>query len=74
MDNRILTVKDVAAYLKVTQRTIYRLIQERKMPSFRVGGSWRFQQAELEKWIQMQTHVPSFGVDSQPMQSRESTC
>jgi excisionase family DNA binding protein len=50
-----LMIKDVAEYLKVTERTIYRLAAAKKIPAFKVGGSWRFSQTDIERWIQSQT-------------------
>jgi excisionase family DNA binding protein len=37
-DNAIMTIGEVADYLKVTERTIYRLAGAKKIPSFKVGG------------------------------------
>ena len=42
--------------LKVTERTIYRMMADRKIPAFKVGGSWRFRLAEIDEWIKTQTH------------------
>ena len=50
----VLTLKDVAAYLKVDDRTIYRLAQAKKMPAFKVGGTWRFRRADIDAWIEAQ--------------------
>lgn len=51
-DGEILTLKEVADFLKVTERTIYRLAAARKIPAFKVGGVWRFSRAEIDGWIQ----------------------
>lgn len=56
MADQIMTVKEVAEYLKVNERTVYRLANAGKLPSFRVGASWRFKQAEIENWIVEQHH------------------
>ncbi|NKB61262.1 MAG: helix-turn-helix domain-containing protein [Gammaproteobacteria bacterium] len=56
MADQIMTVKEVAEYLKVNERTVYRMAAESKIPAFKVGGSWRFKQAEIEKWIKMQSN------------------
>ena len=49
------TIKQVAEYLKVTERTIYRLAAAKKIPAFKVGGTWRFSKAEITEWIQQQS-------------------
>ncbi len=55
MAKDILTVKEVAEYLQVTERTLYRLAQDGKIPAFKVGNSWRFRREDLDRWIRDQT-------------------
>ena len=38
MDSEVLTIKEVAEYLKVNERTIYRLAASNELPGFRVGN------------------------------------
>jgi len=47
----ILTLAEVASYLRVTKRTLYRLAQEGTLPAFKLGGTWRFRRDELNQWI-----------------------
>ena len=47
-----MTVRDVAAFLNVDEKTIYRLAQKGDLPGFKVLGSWRFQKPDLESWIE----------------------
>lgn len=54
MVDQILTLKEVAAYLKLAEKTAYRLASEGKLPGFKVGGSWRFKYEDLELWIDEQ--------------------
>ena len=54
-ENAIMTIGEVADYLKVTERTIYRLAGAKKIPSFKVGGSWRFAKADIDRWIREQS-------------------
>ena len=51
----VLTLAEVAAYLKVTERTIYRLAGAKKIPAFKVGGSWRFRKTYIDDWINSQS-------------------
>lgn len=51
MEDEILTLKEVAAYLKLAEKTAYRLASEGKLPGFKVGGSWRFKKEDIEQWI-----------------------
>ena len=52
MNDEILTLKEVAEYLKLAEKTAYRLAAEGKLPGFKVGGSWRFKKADVENWIE----------------------
>ena len=53
----IMTIGEVADYLKVTERTIYRLAAAKKIPAFKVGGSWRFSKIDIDAWIKEQSTV-----------------
>ncbi len=55
METDILTIKEVAEYLKVKEKTAYKLVAEGKIPGFKVGGSWRFRKQEIEEWIEKQS-------------------
>lgn len=50
-DGEILTLDEVAAYLKAGKRTVYRFAQSGELPAFKLGGTWRFRRSELERWI-----------------------
>ena len=54
MADQILTLKEVAAYLKLAEKTAHKLAAEVKLPGFKVGGSWRFKGADIERWIEEQ--------------------
>lgn len=61
MIGQILTLKEVAAYLKLADKTAYKLAAEGKLPGFKVGGSWRFKKEDIEQWIEenKKSHKPS---------------
>jgi len=50
-EDEILTLDEVAAYLKAGKRTVYRLAADKKIPAFKLGGTWRFRRGELDQWI-----------------------
>ncbi len=52
MADEILTIQELALYLKLNEKTAYRLASEGKLPGFKVGGSWRFKRVDIEKWIE----------------------
>ena len=45
--DEIVTIEEVAAYLKAGRRTVYRLAANGTIPAFKLGGTWRFQRAKL---------------------------
>jgi len=49
--DEILTIDEVATYLKAGKRTVYRLASSGKIPAFKLGGTWRLRRAELDQWI-----------------------
>jgi len=52
MSDEIMTLKEVADYLKLAEKTAYRLAAEGKLPGFKVGGSWRFKREDIAIWIE----------------------
>ena len=52
MTDQVLTIKQVAEYLQVTEKTIYTLVQEGSLPGFKVRGQWRFKKVDIENWIE----------------------
>jgi excisionase family DNA binding protein len=46
----VLTVREVANYLHVSHSIIYRLLERKEIPAFRVGADWRFNVEEIERW------------------------
>lgn len=51
---KILTLDEVAAYLKAGKKTVYRLAQQGQIPGFKLGGTWRFRRTELDRRIAAQ--------------------
>ena len=50
-EDQIMTVEEVALYLKVAKSTVYKLAQEGKLPGRKVGGAWRFSRVSLDEWM-----------------------
>jgi len=49
--SELLTAAETCRYLKVTPRTLYRYIQVRHMPAFKLGKEWRFVRSDLDHWL-----------------------
>ena len=47
----IVTVKELASFLKLTEATIYKLVSSGELPGFKIGDSWRFELEEIQKMI-----------------------
>jgi excisionase family DNA binding protein len=49
-----MTVREVANYLNVDEKTVYRLAQKGELPGFKVAGTWRFKREDIDQWIEKQ--------------------
>ena len=47
----LMTLAEAASYLRVTKKTIYRLLSQGKIPATKVGHQWRFQKAAIDEWL-----------------------
>lgn len=47
----IMTVQEVARYLRVHVVTVYRMIRQGQLPAIRVGRGWRFKKDEIDLWL-----------------------
>lgn len=54
-----MTIKEVAGYLKVHERTVYRLAAKGELPAFKVANAWRFRLQDIDHWISQQTGTSS---------------
>jgi excisionase family DNA binding protein len=49
--NDILTLEEVAAYLRLTPQTIYKWAQEKRIPGAKLGKEWRFRKSIIDRWL-----------------------
>ncbi|MFH1664809.1 MAG: helix-turn-helix domain-containing protein [Candidatus Omnitrophota bacterium] len=54
MANSVMTIGEVAEYLKMKVGTIYKHAQDNKIPAFKVGSKWRFTKETIDEWIRKQ--------------------
>ena len=65
-NGEVLKLKDVAALLKVGEKTIYSMAQSKELPAFKVRGQWRFSRNDIDAWIEQQKHTTQdFGEEEQ---------
>src|SRR5208337_2921257 len=50
-DDRLLTLKEMAAYLSVNERTLLKLATEGEVPGVKIGSQWRFRKAMIDAWL-----------------------
>ena len=51
----LMTIEDLASYLKVTRRTIYEWLKNNKIPAVKLVGQWRFRKDRIDAWIEEQS-------------------
>lgn len=51
-ENEIMTVSEVAEYLKISEVTTYKFVQEGKIPGFKIGRHWRIKRSDLDEFIE----------------------
>jgi excisionase family DNA binding protein len=47
----VMTLEEVAAFLKIHPSTVYRLLKRHEIPAFKMGRDWRFNQESIERWV-----------------------
>jgi excisionase family DNA binding protein len=55
----VLTIDELAAYLKIPKSTVYKLAQEGKLPAQKVGRHWRFNRNAIDRWLERGPIDPS---------------
>lgn len=51
MEDRWLSVDEIAAYLGIKRDTVYKWINEKQMPAHRMGRLWKFRKDEVDDWV-----------------------
>jgi len=54
-NDQVLTIDELAIYLKASKSTLYKLLSEGKIPGQKVGRHWRFSKEAINKWLQTAT-------------------
>lgn len=54
MTDEVLTIKDVAAILKLAEKTVYAMANEGELPAFKVRGQWRIRKVDFDRWMEAQ--------------------
>ena len=67
----ILTLKEVAAYLKLADRTVYLYAQTGKLPGIKFGSAWRFRRADIDRWVEEQRRLTESSTSPEKRKERE---
>lgn len=62
MQEEVMTVDEVARYLRLGRRVVYRLAQEGVLPGRKIANRWRFHPRDIEAWVRSQPEGPSMAV------------
>lgn len=54
---KLLTLAEAATILKISKRTLHRMIQNRQIPAFKVGGQWRILESRFQEWVEEEEHT-----------------
>ena len=65
MDDRWLSVEQIAEYLGVSKDTVYAWVADKDMPGHRVGRFWKFKKEEIDKWVR------AGGASPEPSRNKE---
>ena len=56
MADGIMGIKEVADYLNMKEQTVYRLVQQRKIPALKIGGQWKAKKEHIDKMVDELLH------------------
>ncbi|MFO1432663.1 MAG: helix-turn-helix domain-containing protein [Candidatus Competibacteraceae bacterium] len=55
----VLTIDELAVYLKISKSTLYKVVREGKIPSQKIGRHWRFRKGAIDRWLEeTRAHEP----------------
>ncbi|MBI3621226.1 MAG: helix-turn-helix domain-containing protein [Nitrospirae bacterium] len=54
MGQQLLTISEVAKFLRLHHSTVYRLAREERLPAVKIGSQWRFHRSHIEQWLDEQ--------------------
>lgn len=61
LDGEILTVQEVAKFLRVPKSTVYKLARLNQLPASKIGKHWRFLRRDIQEWMRTRSSQPVMG-------------
>jgi len=53
---RLMTIKEVADYLRLSKVTVYKMTRQGKIPALKIGKQWRYNKAEIDSWVKQKSN------------------
>jgi len=53
----LMTIEEVASYLRLSKDTVYRMAQAGKIPASKVGQQWRFRREDVDAWLEQNKNI-----------------
>ena len=50
--DELLTLEELAEYLKISKHTLYKMVEKGKLPALKIANQWRFKKLKIEKWLE----------------------
>jgi excisionase family DNA binding protein len=63
---KLLTLNEAASILKISKRTLHRMIKNGQIPATKIGGQWRILESRFEEWVQEEASRPFVRLFSSP--------
>ena len=73
MSDEIMTLPELAAYLKIAERTVYLYAQRGIVPGVKLGSAWRFRKADIEAWLDQQRKLTEESTSKRGRKERKGT-
>lgn len=64
MEDRWLSVEEIAQYLGISKDSVYRWIEDKKMPAHKIGRLWKFKKNEVDSWVKAGGSADSEGSEN----------
>ena len=72
--SEVLTVNEIAGYLRVSETTVWRWCNSGKLPAFRIGRSWRIRRTDLEQHIKQSVSEPELASNNACAYQQHQNC
>ncbi|MDH5173694.1 MAG: helix-turn-helix domain-containing protein [Elusimicrobiota bacterium] len=54
--HKLMTIKEVADYLRLSKVTVYKMTRQGKIPALKIGKQWRYNKSEIDSWVKQKSN------------------